>query len=116
LDELIPNPAKEKTTVTPSPESKDSKRPARRTSMSDKREGEVEQVERNAASHYGLYDSVWTNIDRIHVVLPLDELIACLEQNFVSVDCGKPSSHVIKYLTIGIATSLNFFCDCGRSF
>jgi hypothetical protein len=66
--------------------------------------------------NYRVYDASRSNMDEIHVILPLEELVACLDQNFVCIDCGRPSSHVIGRLTIGIATSFNFFCECGKTF
>jgi hypothetical protein len=65
--------------------------------------------------NYRVYDASRSNMDEIHVILPLEELVACLDQNFVCIDCGRPSSHVIERLTIGIATSFNF-CECGQTF
>jgi hypothetical protein len=55
-----------------------------------------------------------TNMDKIHVILPLDELIGCLDQNFVGNQFGKPASYLIQRLTIGIAASLNFSCRRGQ--
>jgi hypothetical protein len=54
------------------------------------------------------------NNEEMHIILPLDKLLRCIHQSFVCNQCGKASSWVVEHVRIGIATSLNFFDDCGK--
>jgi hypothetical protein len=119
LDKLVPNPEKKKK-VLPSP----AKRKLRNDEagreeltepcVDDVPTGSIDADNSDPGkkkSHHRLYSSDRSNLDQIHVIF---ELIHCIDQNFVCVKCGQASSQAVERLTIGIATSLNFFCDCGH--
>jgi hypothetical protein len=55
------------------------------------------------------YDRI--NMDSRHVIIPFDALINFIDTHFVCKKCGSSKS-TFQRQTVGIATSLNWFCGC----
>jgi hypothetical protein len=51
------------------------------------------------------------NLDNKHIIIPFDELVKFIDSNFVCKFCGHSKSTYQQH-TLGIATSLNWFCCC----
>jgi hypothetical protein len=116
LDLMVKNPVKHRKLVTPSP----ARRMARTLNGSSmdatKRKAVLEGLADVVADledthNVRVINTERTNLERKHVLLPLDQLIGLLDSCFVCKGCYLPGSHMIEKVSIGIATSLNVFCS-----
>jgi hypothetical protein len=114
LDLLVKNPVKRNKLVTPSP-ARRSASTSNESLMDDTKrkavlEGLADVVAELEDTHnVRVIDTERTNLERKHVLLPLDELIGLLDSCFVCKGCSLPGSHTIEKVSVGIATSLNDF-------
>jgi hypothetical protein len=53
-----------------------------------------------------------SNLEQRNVILPYDALVNFMDDNFVCKKCLSSES-LVERQTVGIATSLNWFCSCG---
>jgi hypothetical protein len=115
LEKLVPNPDKQKKQVLPSPARRKTRptevcvqEAATNVASESIKVGAAGVMEQKADSrnHHCFYRADRKDVEEMHVVLPLDELIQCMDQNFV---CS-----LIECVTVGTATSLNFI-GCGET-
>jgi hypothetical protein len=67
---------------------------------------EVMEQKADSRNHHCFYRADRKDVEEMHVVLPFDELIQCMDQNFV---CS-----LVERVTVEIATSL-IFIGCGET-
>jgi hypothetical protein len=73
------------------------------------------------APNVSIFNADRTNLEKVHVLLPLDGLIGVLDSLFACRECGQSGTHTIEKVSVGIARSLNFFvcttigCESGGS-